>query len=159
MELYKNHLFLKRILLLLLLLSVLDVWGRRANNNPEKSILLISSYSPIREEGNHVISAFVEQMSEKMPAKVQVEYMSSEQYPLFSSWQEWMIQLFQAYKDKPDVVVLLGNEAWSSYKMTCKEGWKDIPVVLGYVKETFVDYEKNTDSDVLFSDGMQKGSI
>lgn len=152
MELYKNHLFFKRILLLLLLLSALDVWGRRANNNPEKSILLISSYSPIREEGNHVISAFVEQMSEKMPAKVQVEYMSSEQYPLFSSWQEWMIQLFQAYKDKPDVVVLLGNEAWSSYKMTCKEGWKDIPVVLGYVKETFVDYEKNTDSGVLLSD-------
>ena len=48
---------------------------------------------------------------------------------------------FCCYKVKPDVVVLLGNEAWSSYRVTCVDSWHEIPVVLGYVKGAFIDYE------------------
>lgn len=128
------------IVFMLFLLSSIQIWSAEIKVG-EANILLISSYSPIKEEGNKLISSFVNSMDEKLHAKIYVEYMDSEATPSFEGWEDWMCQLFSAYKNKPDVVVLLGCEAWSVYRKNCIEAWRDVPVVLGYVKGSYVSYE------------------
>ena len=128
------------IILFVFTLSLFPVEARTTSGNGQK-VLIISSYSPIKEEGNHLIASFIDQMQVDSEAKIFVEYMDCEASPVFETWVGWMRQLFAAYKVKPDVVVLLGNEAWSSYRVTCVDSWHEIPVVLGYVKGAFIDYE------------------
>lgn len=128
------------IIVFVFTLSLSSAKARTANVEGQK-VLVISSYSPIKEVGNHLIASFIDHMRVDSEAKIFVEYMDCEASPVFDTWVEWMRQLFAAYKVKPDVVVLLGNEAWSSYRVTCVESWRDVPVVLGYVKGAFVDYE------------------
>ena len=129
------------IILFVFTLSLFPVEARTTSGNGQKD-LVISSYSPIKEEGNHLIASFIDQMQVDSEAKIVVEYMDCEASPVFETWVGWMRQLFAAYKVKPDVVVLLGNEAWSSQRGTCGDCWHEIPVVVGYVKGAFIDYEK-----------------
>lgn len=132
-----------RILLVFLYVFVLSPFYVEANTTYSESreILVISSYSPIKEEGNHLIASFIDRIKPELDVKISVEYMNSESDPTFTTWVEWIQQLFAAYKEKPDVVLLLGNEAWSAYRPTCVDSWRDVPVVLGYVKGAFIDYE------------------
>lgn len=141
MELYKKSAhFRLTILLLTFLISSFHAWGDKPKDDKEK-ILVISSYSPIKENGNQLISSFISNMKKAADVHVYVEYMDSESSPSFAAWSEWMKQLFGAYKVQPDIVVLLGGEAWSVYRAVCDEGWRDIPIVLGSVREEFIDYE------------------
>lgn len=124
-------------------LSLLIFFSSFAGNSPEneKKILFISSYSPLREVGNHVISSFLEEMSRVKNHNTCVEYMDSESYPAFSAWVKWLNSLFEAYSDSPDLVIILGEEIWAAYRDCCPEHWKDIPVVLGGVKKGYIDYK------------------
>lgn len=115
---------------------------------PEPQVLIISSYSPLREEGNHLIGSLVNSLDRKMPAHIVVEYMDSEASPDFSHWSNWMTQLFEAYQAPPSTVVLLGGEAWAAYRTTCPQAWRQIPVVLGSVKGGYIDYENFPDIKV-----------
>lgn len=127
--------------------------------NKKGGILLISSFSPIKEEGNHIIASFIHNVKDEIDTQVHVEYMDTESSPDFTSWVVWMEQLFSAYKVKPEVVVLLGGEAWSAYRVTCIDDWRTIPVVLGCVRERFPNYAhlgntriENVDSLFSFED-------
>ena len=113
--------------------------------SPASRVLVISSYSPIREEGNHLIASLVGNLTDKIHCPVVVEYMDSESSPEFSVWSSWMTQLFTAYQTPPAVVVLLGGEAWSVYRTTCPASWRQVPVVLGCVKGGYIDYENFPD--------------
>lgn len=130
---------------LLFFLLSFRLWGQTPKNE-NGGILLISSYSPIKEEGQHVISSFIHEMKDYTNTQIHVEYMDCESFPVFDTWKDWMWQLFRAYKTKPEVVVLFGGEAWSAYRRVCPEEWRDIPVVLGGVKNRFIDYSKGEDS-------------
>lgn len=129
------------IYLIVFVLSSFRVQANTVKTENRKMILLISSYSPLKEEGNHVIASLITHLDEKADTRVSVEYMDSESSPAFEDWEEWMLQLFEAYKQQPEVVVLLGNEAWSAYRAACPENWRATPVVLGYMKGVFIDYE------------------
>lgn len=115
---------------------------------PEPRVLIISSYSPIREGGNHLIGSLTGSLGDKIPARVAVEYMDSESSPEFSRWSRWMTHLFEAYPTPPSAVVLLGGEAWSAYRATCPVAWRQVPVVLGSVKGGYIDYENFPDVKV-----------
>lgn len=108
---------------------------------PQPRVLIVSSYSPIREEGSHLIGSLVGSLGDKIPAHITVEYMDCESSPEFSFWSSWMTQLFKTYPTPPSAVVLLGGEAWSAYRVTCPEAWRKVPVVLGSVKGGYIDYE------------------
>lgn len=111
-------------------------------------VLLISSYSPIKESGNHIISSFIETLESRVNVRMSVEYLDSEADTSFASWSDWMHQMFAAYKTPPDVVVLLGGEAWSAYRYNCLESWREIPVVLGGVKNAYINYEDTLSFDL-----------
>ena len=125
---------------LTLLLYPLHVWGEVVKEE-SGGILLISSYSPIKEDGSHVIASFISTMRSKSDIRIQVEYIDRESTPTFEFSSNWMEQLFSAYKVKPKVVVLLGGEAWSAYRASCDSTWLDIPVVLGCLRKGFIDFE------------------
>lgn len=122
-----------------------EVFPAPAEEIPE--VLLISSYSPVKESGNHIISSFVETLGCRENVRMSVEYLDSEADPSFSSWSRWMRQMFAAYKKTPNVVVLLGGEAWTAYRNNCLESWREIPVVLGCVKNVYITYEDTLSFD------------
>lgn len=119
-------------------------------------VLVISSYSPVKEGGNHIIASFVEALSARTDARIAVEYMDSEANTTFASWSHWMDQLFTAYKNPPDLVVLLGGEAWSTYRTNSKDTWRETPVLLGGVKNLYINYEDTTSFDFKTLNSLKK---
>lgn len=132
---------MKGLFFFICLLSFYDYCLGGKSEYPKEKILVISSYSPVKEGGNHVISSFMETINSRMPVSVSVEYMDSESFPDYAYWLTWLNSLFQAYSDSPDLVVLFGGEVWSAYRECCPQAWGDIPVVLGGVKKAFIDYK------------------
>lgn len=130
--------------------------GWSATEEKTYDVLLISSYSPVKEAGNHMIASFVETLSAWTSARVVVEYMDSEANTAFASWSRWMNQLFTAYTSPPDLVVLLGGEAWSVYRVNRKDSWRQTPVVLGAVKNAYVNYEDTTCFDFKTLNSLNK---
>lgn len=103
-----------------------------------------------------MIASFVETLSARMNARVVVEYMDSEANTAFASWSRWMNQLFTAYKNPPDLVVLFGGEAWSAYRMNSKEAWRRTPLLLGGVKNLYINYEDTTSFDFKTLNSLEK---
>ena len=56
------------IILFVFTLSLFPVEARTTSGNGQK-VLVISSYSPIKEEGNHLIASFIDQMQVDSEAK------------------------------------------------------------------------------------------
>lgn len=105
------------------------------------NVLIINSYSPLKETGNHLVASFLRELGNRMDVHVAVEYMDSESVPSFREWTLWLRSLFGVY-GKPRAVVIIGEEAWAAYRTCCRKDWKNIPVVLGCVKTSFVNYEQ-----------------
>lgn len=103
-----------------------------------------------------MIASFVETLSARTNARVVVEYMDSEANTAFASWSRWMNQLFTAYKNPPDLVVLFGGEAWSAYRMNSKEAWRRTPLLLGGVKNLYINYEDTTSFDFKTLNSLEK---
>ena len=127
------------ILLLVCLLCFTGSLLARPEN--KKRILVISSYFPLRENGNQLIASFSDVINQKMECDILVEYMDSESFSKFEEWTSWMQMLLGAYRQVPDVIILLGGEAWSAYQVCCLPAWKEVPVILGAVKNGYIDYE------------------
>lgn len=113
-------------------------------------ILVISSYSPLKENGNHVIASLVGALREETDRNLFVEYMDCENSPELAEWKSWMNSMFRAHDETPEAVVILGGEAWTTYRECVPDTWRDVPVVLGLVKRGYIDYvarekEKITD--------------
>lgn len=108
----------------------------------ENKILIISSYSPVKEHENHLISSFRKELAKQHIIPVVVEYMDSEAFSSVEEWKQWLLSLFQAYENPPRLVVILGGEAWYTYRKNRIDTWKNIPVVLGAVKSGYIDYEE-----------------
>lgn len=129
------------IILALLFMGIPGSWAKKKIADVDK-ILVINSYSPVREAGNHIISSFLEQIKEHEGIRIAVEYMDSEAIPDYTQWLDWMNSLSRAYDKPPKIVVIVGGEAWAAYKECHPENWQEIPVVLGGVKHGYIDYRR-----------------
>ena len=74
-------------------------------------ILVISSYSPLKENGNHVIASLVGALREETDRNLFVEYMDCENSPELAEWKSWMNSMFRAHDETPEAIVILGGEA------------------------------------------------
>lgn len=113
----------------------------------DRKILVINSYSPIKEEGNQIISSFIKRLASKTSDVVVVEYMDCESYNTFDGWLVWMNSMVSAYPVPPDAVVVLGGEAWMTYRAMCSDAWRDIPVILGNIRQEVIDFQANNKED------------
>lgn len=132
-----------KLLLLWFFLTSISLYAKENTTiaNNQTGILVISSYSPTKEEGNRLIASFTQLIKQLTDERVYVEYMNCEASTDFPLWSSWMKQMFHAYTVKPAAIVLLGGEAWTTYRETCENDWKNIPIVLGSVKKGYVDYK------------------
>lgn len=103
-----------------------------------------------------MIASFVETLSTRIPVRVAVEYMDSEANTAFASWSHWMNQVFKAYKTPPNLIVILGGEAWSTYRINSKDTWRTTPVLLGGVKNLYINYEDTTSFDFKTLNSLKK---
>ena len=140
------------VVILLLLPTTLLKGADSSHYQNQAKILIISSYTPIKEISNHIITSLSENLS-NTNADISVEYMDCESTACYEQWSQWMKLLFSAYTHTPDLVVIIGQEAWLTYRYSCIESWKDIPIVLGGVKKGVFHFE---DKDAMNIKNMQE---
>lgn len=139
---------IRYFLLVLIFWFIIPISSLAENEKDFGKVLIISSYTPVKESGNRMISAFIQQIRQKMDISIAVEYMDSESSPDYTQWVKWQTSLFNAYEQCPKIVVIIGGEAWFTYRECCPPDWYDIPVVLGGVKSGFIDYRKESEKSI-----------
>lgn len=125
--------------LLLLLLSSITMTGAR--NTPDSLILIISSYNPETSQTSGNISEFLDEYT-RLGGKssVVIENMNCKSFSEAYLWEERMNDILSKYTGKnfPKIIILLGQEAWSSYLSQDTLLTKNVPVIGGMVSRNAV---------------------
>lgn len=108
------------------------------NNNP---ILIISSYNPDTRNTTQNISEFMDeykQLGGNSP--VVIENMNCKSLPEAPLWKSRMYNLLSKYtgRNKPRLIVILGQEGWASYLSQDDEIIGDTPILSGMVSRNAV---------------------
>lgn len=98
----------------------------------ENPILIISSYNPDAHNTTVNISEFMDEYA-KLGGKhgVQIENMNCRSFSEATLWKTTMAGILHKYKGttKPSAIILLGQEAWSSFLSLSDNEFLDIPVL------------------------------
>nr|WP_304251404.1 ATP-binding protein [Parabacteroides gordonii] len=104
-------------------------------------ILIISSYNPDTRNTTQNISEFMEEYKRLGgTAPVIIENMNCKSLPEAPLWKSKMNALLNKYKNEntPEVAIILGQEAWSSYLSQDEPVLKGIPILCGMVSSNAV---------------------
>ena len=115
-------------------------------------ILIISSYNPDTRNTTQNISEFMEEYKRLGgTAPVIIENMNCKSLPEAPLWKGKMKALLNKYKNEntPQITIILGQEAWSSYLSQEEPVLKGIPILCGMVSSNAVILP---DSSVTLSD-------
>lgn len=154
----KRHKFLMSILLFTAifqgLIAVAQV--KRTHNPESKHVLVISSYSNGYVWSDEIIDYIgTELMNRQNHYDVSVEHISSEYNEDFSVWTYRYNIITSAYEDRPpDILVLIGDEAWFAYRYSIKRpSFEKVQVIvvaaknISFTKEQLMDKDSLTYSD------------
>ncbi len=128
----------------LFLIGILNVFfaiNSYGANNQNSCILIISSYNPETSQTSKNIAAFLDEyrsLGEKLP--VVIENMNCGSFSDAYLWKGQMKEILEKYlsnKCPPRLIILLGQEAWSSY-LSQKNQIKNIPVMCGMVSRNAI---------------------
>lgn len=127
-----------QILLTLLVCISFSVSSQAEDVNP---ILIISSYNPDTRNTTQNISEFMEEykrLGGKAP--VIIENMNCKSLPEAPLWKGKMAALLKKYSTEniPQVIIILGQEGWSSYLSQDKPILRDVPIICGMVSRNAV---------------------
>ncbi len=137
--------FYNLIILTLLFLCFFLSNGLYANNINTSGILIISSYNPETPAIGKNISSFLDEYS-KLGGKAQItiENMNCGSFTDAYLWKGQMKSILDKYvkiNSAPDLIILLGQEAWSSYLSQEKETHNKIhhiPAMCGMVSRNAI---------------------
>lgn len=104
-------------------------------------ILIISSYNPDTRNTTQNISEFMEEYKRLGGiAPVIIENMNCKSLPEAPLWKSKMTTLLNKYKKEntPQVIIILGQEGWSSYLSQDKTILENIPVLCGMVSSNAI---------------------
>lgn len=126
------------VCIIVLFFSLNSVWAEQRENNP---ILIISSYNPETYQTSQNISQFLDEYKLLGGcAPVAIENMNCRGFSESPSWKELMHGILRKYVDNktPELIILLGQEAWSAY--LSQDGIQDrkIPVLCGMVSRNAI---------------------
>lgn len=135
---FGNIRFHIQILLTLLVCISFSVSAQAEDVNP---ILIISSYNPDTRNTTQNISEFMEEykrLGGKAP--VIIENMNCKSLPEAPLWKGKMAALLKKYSTEniPQVIIILGQEGWSSYLSQDKPILRDVPIICGMVSRNAV---------------------
>lgn len=117
------------------------VWAAPTQAEEVHPILIISSYNPDTRNTTQNISEFMEEYKRLGgTAPVIIENMNCKSLPEAPLWKNKMKTLLNKYKNgsTPQVAIILGQEAWSSYLSQDEPVLKGIPILCGMVSSNAV---------------------
>lgn len=110
-------------------------------------ILIISSYNPETFQTSQNISEFLDEY--KLlggTSSVSIENMNCRGFSESFSWKALMADILQKYTGErtPEVIILLGQEAWSAYLSQDSMKMKDVPILSGMVSRNAIYLPSDT---------------
>ena len=123
-------------MLLVLLLPVVALCPVKAETTPEGPILIVTSYNPETRSISDNLSAFMDEYRQRGGKYTPIiESMNCKNLSEAYLWKSRMASILGKYKGKnrPSLVILLGQEAWSAYIPQDTEIAKKTPSICGMV--------------------------
>jgi len=111
-------------------------------------ILIISSYNPDTRNMTKNITDFNEEYKRLGGTSiVELENMNCKSLPEAPAWKQRMKELLDKHKGerKPQLIIILGQEAWSSYISQDEIPFKDVPVLLGMISRNAIYLPDSSD--------------
>lgn len=141
---------LKSIYLTLFLLCL--VIGNINATSQQQNILIISSYTPLSRQTANAISEFMDEYKRLGggESNVLIENLNCKSFIDIKSWKPALLSIFNKYESEyssdPALIILIGQEVWSSYLSLSKEERPDVPVMCTQVSRNFI-YIPDNDID------------
>lgn len=123
-------------MLLVLLLPVVALCPVKAETTPEGPILIVTSYNPETRSISDNLSALMDEYRQRGGKYTPIiESMNCKNLSEAYLWKSRMASILGKYKGKnrPSLVILLGQEAWSAYISQDTEIAKKTPSICGMV--------------------------
>ena len=123
-------------MLFVLLLPVVALCPVKAETTPEGPILIVTSYNPETRSISDNLSAFMDEYRQRGGKYTPIiESMNCKNLSEAYLWKSRMASILDKYKGKnrPSLVILLGQEAWSAYISQDTEIAKKTPSICGMV--------------------------
>ena len=123
-------------MLFVLLLPVVALCPVKAETTPEGPILIVTSYNPETRSISDNLSAFMDEYRQRGGKYTPIiESMNCKNLSEAYLWKSRMASILGKYKGKnrPSLVILLGQEAWSAYISQDTEIAKKTPSICGMV--------------------------
>ena len=123
-------------MLLVLLLPVVALCPVKAETTPEGPILIVTSYNPETRSISDNLSVFMDEYRQRGGKYTPIiESMNCKNLSEAYLWKSRMASILGKYKGKnrPSLVILLGQEAWSAYISQDTEIAKKTPSICGMV--------------------------
>ena len=123
-------------MLLVLLLPVVALCPVKAETTPEGPILIVTSYNPETRSISDNLSTFMDEYRQRGGKYTPIiESMNCKNLSEAYLWKSRMASILGKYKGKnrPSLVILLGQEAWSAYISQDTEIAKKTPSICGMV--------------------------
>lgn len=119
-----------------------------ANNNDSKRVYIYSSYSYEQEWSTNLakkLRAHLESIDSSL--YVALDYVGADTRSSFLATRYGMQSVFYRNAVLPSVIVMIGDEAWMTYREMSLRGWGSVPVVLCCVNESiltpYIDFFKD----------------
>lgn len=136
----EKYRYLKHVCLFFLLLGV--YWTTTGTSlKPDSLILIISSYNPETSQTSRNISEFLDAYnSSSGKSSIVIENMNCKSFSEACTWKSRMKDILAKYTGKslPKTIILLGQEAWTSYLSQDSLISYDIPIIGGMVSRNAV---------------------
>lgn len=126
---------------LFLLLFLVSRPGYALDERQNNPILIISSYNPETYQTSQNISSFLDEyklLGGKSP--VVIENMNCKSFSESSKWKTLMKNILTKYtgEQRPELIILLGQESWSAYISQEDSVKRDIPLLCGMVSQNAI---------------------
>ncbi|MDL2208436.1 response regulator [Parabacteroides sp. OttesenSCG-928-O15] len=118
------------------IISPVEVWA-----DDTKPILIISSYNPDTRNMSANIAEFMEEYNRLGgKAPIELENMNCKSLPEAPEWKERMKHLLEKHtgEREPGLILILGQEAWSSYISQNEIPLKDVPIICGMISRNAI---------------------
>ena len=141
-------------MLLVLLLPVVALCPVKAETTSEGPILIVTSYNPETRSISDNLSAFMDEYRQRGGKYTPIiESMNCKNLSEAYLWKSRMASILGKYKGKnrPSLVILLGQEAWSAYISQDTEIAKKTPSICGMVSVNGLVLPANS-PNVVFAD-------
>lgn len=138
---YSHYPMLKKSLLFIIGCLFVS-FGIKANPKQDPYVLVASSYAAKYEWVSEFANVINREIETNYPdLQVYNEYLTTKCVFQKVAWDERMAQFYQSYPELPQLLVLIGDEAWIAFRGTAPEEWKKLPILLLGVNTLTMDYK------------------